>query len=154
VLEFKPACGLCTIIQHRGARNAWRQSVTESQNHRMVGVGKGPLWVTQSNPPAEAGSPTAGCRGPCPGGSGISPEKETPPAPWAACSSAPSPSEGRSSSSSKSGLGEQKLCSALSKRSFKGEQKWSAWFDFTSWVRSLPIPVRVVRAAHGFPQCP
>jgi len=36
--------------------------VTESQN----GQGwKGPLWVTQSNPPAEAGSPTVGCRGPC-----------------------------------------------------------------------------------------
>jgi len=38
---------------------------TESQNSRGW---KGPLWVTQSNPPAEAGSPTAGCRGPCPGG--------------------------------------------------------------------------------------
>ena len=29
------------------------------------------------HPPAEAGSPRAGCTGPCPGGSGISPEKET-----------------------------------------------------------------------------
>jgi len=35
-------------------------------------------------PPAQAGPPTAGCRGPCPGGSGISPEKETPQPPWAA----------------------------------------------------------------------
>jgi len=52
---------------------------TESQNGRGW---KGPLWVTQSNPPAEAASPTAGCRGPCPGGSGISPEKETPQPPW------------------------------------------------------------------------
>jgi len=48
---------------------------TESQNVRGW---KGPLWVIQSNPPAEAGSPTAGCTGPCPGGSWISPEKETP----------------------------------------------------------------------------
>ena len=40
--------------------------ITESQNSRGW---KGPLWVTQSNPPAEAGSPTAGCTGPCPGGS-------------------------------------------------------------------------------------
>ena len=40
--------------------------ITESQNGRGW---KGPLWVTQSNPPAEAGSPTAGCTGPCPGGS-------------------------------------------------------------------------------------
>jgi len=39
---------------------------TESQNSRGW---KGPLWVTQSNPPAEAGSPRAGCTGPCPGGS-------------------------------------------------------------------------------------
>ena len=40
--------------------------LTESQNGRGW---KGPLWVIQSNPPAEAGSPTAGCTGPCPGGS-------------------------------------------------------------------------------------
>ena len=40
--------------------------ITESQNGRGW---KGPLWVIYSNPPAEAGSPTAGCTGPCPGGS-------------------------------------------------------------------------------------
>jgi len=40
--------------------------VTESQNSRGW---KGPLWVIQSNPPAQAGSPTAGCTGSCPGGS-------------------------------------------------------------------------------------
>ena len=40
--------------------------ITESQNSRGW---KGPLWVIQSNPPAKAGSPTAGCTGPCPGGS-------------------------------------------------------------------------------------
>jgi len=67
-----------------------------SQNHRGW---KGPLWVILSNPPGEAGSPTVGCTGPCPGGSGISPEKETPQPPWAACVRAPSPSEWRSSSS-------------------------------------------------------
>ena len=39
---------------------------TESQDVRGW---KGPLWVISSNPPAEAGSPTAGCTGPCPGGS-------------------------------------------------------------------------------------
>ena len=39
---------------------------TESQS----GQGwKGPLSVIQSNPPAEAGSPTAGCTGPHPDGS-------------------------------------------------------------------------------------
>ena len=38
--------------------------ITESQNSRGW---KGPLWVIYSNPPAEAGSPTAGCTGPCPG---------------------------------------------------------------------------------------
>ena len=41
-------------------------SITESQNSRGW---QGPLWVTQSNPPAQAGSPRAGCTGPCPGGS-------------------------------------------------------------------------------------
>ena len=74
--------------------------VTGSQNGRGW---KGPLWVTQSNPPAEAGSPTVGCTGPCPGGSWISPEKETPQPLWAACSTALSPSEGRSSSSHSDG---------------------------------------------------
>ena len=69
------------------------RKVTESQSQHGRGW-QGPLWVTQSNPPAKAGSPTAGCTGPCPGGAGISPEKETPQPPWAACSSAPSPSEG------------------------------------------------------------
>ena len=39
---------------------------TESQSGRGW---KGPLWVIQANPPAKAGSPTVGCRGPCPGGS-------------------------------------------------------------------------------------
>ena len=38
--------------------------ITESQNG---GGWKGPLWITQPNPPAEAGSPRAGCTAPCPG---------------------------------------------------------------------------------------
>ena len=54
-------------------------------------------------PPAQAGSPRAGCTGPCPGGFWISPEKETPQPPWAAWARAPSPSEGRSSSSCSAG---------------------------------------------------
>jgi len=39
--------------------------VSFSQNGRGW---KGPLGITQSNPPAEAGSPRAGCIGPRPGG--------------------------------------------------------------------------------------
>ena len=85
----------------------WFCLITESQNGRGW---KGPLWVIQSNPTAEAGSPTAGCTGPCPGGSWIPPEKETPPPPWAACSSAPSPSEGRSSSSCSDGISCASIC--------------------------------------------
>ena len=61
-------------------------------------------------PPAQAGSPTAGCTGPCPGGSGISPEKETPQPPWAAWARAPSPSEGRSSSSCSDGTSSASVC--------------------------------------------
>jgi len=50
-------------------------SITESQR----GTGwNGPLRISQSNPPAKAGLPTAGCTGPCPHGFGVSPEKETP----------------------------------------------------------------------------
>ena len=61
-------------------------------------------------PPAKAGSPTAGCTGSCAGGSWISPEKETPQPPWAACSRAPSPSEGRSSSSCSDGTFYASIC--------------------------------------------
>ena len=46
------------------AAHAPSNHLTESQHGRGW---KGPLWVTQSNPPAEAGSPRAGCTGPCPG---------------------------------------------------------------------------------------
>ena len=45
---------------------------TESQNVRGW---KGPLWIIYSNPPAKAGSPKAGCKGPCPGGFWMSPER-------------------------------------------------------------------------------
>ena len=47
-------------------RPGFALALTESQNSRRW---KGPLWVTQSNPPAEAGSPRAGCTAPRPGGS-------------------------------------------------------------------------------------
>jgi len=81
------------VVEEEGKYNflhfySWR--ITESQNVRGW---KGPLWVIKSNSPAQAGSPTAGCTGPCPGGSSISPEKETPQPPWAMCSRAPSPSK-------------------------------------------------------------
>ena len=69
------------------------KGITESQNHRIVGVGRDLCGSSSPTTPAEAGSPTAGCTGPCPGGSWISPEKETPQPPWVNCSSAPSPSE-------------------------------------------------------------
>jgi len=43
---------------------------TELQNHTESQNGwgwKGPLGIIQSNTPAKAGSPTAGCTGPRPG---------------------------------------------------------------------------------------
>ena len=51
---------------------------------------EGPSVGPPVQPPAEAGSPRAGCTGLRPGRSGISPEKETPQPPWSTCSSAPS----------------------------------------------------------------
>ena len=58
----------------------------DSQNHRIPAWSglAGPSGVTQSNSPAQAGSPRAGCTAPHPGGSGISPDKETPQPLWAA----------------------------------------------------------------------
>ena len=49
----------------------------------MAGL-EGPSVGHPAQPAAQAGSPTAGCTAPRPGGSGISPEKETPQPPWAA----------------------------------------------------------------------
>ena len=49
--------------------------ITESQNVRGW---KGPLWVVQLNPLAQARSSTAGCTGPRPSTSSVSPEKENP----------------------------------------------------------------------------
>ena len=82
-----------------------------------------------AQPPAQAGSPTAGCTAPRPGGAGISPEKETPQPLWAAWARAPSPSEGRSSSSCKS------------------RRQW----------RGGPLNIQIYKYAHthvSSPQCP
>ena len=76
----------------------------------MVGVGRDLCGSSSPTPPAKAGSPREGCTGPCPGRSWISPEKENPQPPWAACSSAPSPSEGRSSSSCSDGTSCAWIC--------------------------------------------
>ena len=43
--------------------------VRGSQNHRIAGVGRDLCGSSSPTPPAKAGSPTAGCTGPCPGGS-------------------------------------------------------------------------------------
>ena len=56
-------CSLPCCMHGQGSNSP--HPFTESQNVRGW---KGSLWVIQSNPPAEAGSPTAGCTGPCPGG--------------------------------------------------------------------------------------
>jgi len=52
---------------------------TGIKNHRITAWSgsEGTSVDPPAQPPAEAGSPRAGCTAPCPGGSGISPEKET-----------------------------------------------------------------------------
>ena len=69
----------------------------------MFGVGRDLCGSSSPTPLPKQGHLQAGCTGPCPGGSWISPEKETPQLLWATCSCAPSPSEGRSSSSCSDG---------------------------------------------------
>ena len=82
----------CGHVPARGSRAHGDHRITESQNPSMAGVGRD-LCGPPAQPPAQAGSPRAGCTAPRPGGAGISPEKETPQPPWAACARAPSPSE-------------------------------------------------------------
>jgi len=67
----------CSPVEQDGrlpARSAVRlgqHRITESQNHRITewwGL-EGTSVGHPVQPPAEAGPPTAGCTGPCPGGS-------------------------------------------------------------------------------------
>ena len=62
---------------------------TESQNCRGW---KGPLEITKSSPTLQSRPPAADCTDRYPNRSWISPKKESPQPPWAAFSSAPSPS--------------------------------------------------------------
>ena len=71
---------------------------------------EGPSGDPPAQPPAQAGSPRAGCTALRPAGVAISPEKETPQPLWAAWARAPSPSEGRSSSSSSAGASSASVC--------------------------------------------
>ena len=75
----------------------------------MAGVGRA-SGDPPAQPPAQAGSPRAGCTAPRSAGVGISPEKETPQPLWAAWARAPAPSEGRSSSSSSAGTSSASVC--------------------------------------------
>ena len=69
---------------------------TESQNGRGW---KGPLEIIYSNPPAKAGSPQQAAQDLVQAGLEYLQRRRIHKPPWAACSRAPSPSEGRSSSS-------------------------------------------------------
>ena len=105
----------------------FKMAVLCSQNHRFTewsgleGTSVGHLV----QPPCRSR-----VTGPCPGGSWISPEKETPQPPWAACSSAPSPSEWRSSSSSSASLC---ACCALSCRWAPLKRVWPHPPDTHPW---------------------
>jgi len=74
-----------THITVRHTRQLLDNRITECSGLEGTSVGH-PV-----QPPAQAGSPRAGCTAPCPGGAGIFPEKETPQPPWAAWARAPSP---------------------------------------------------------------
>ena len=65
-------------------------------NHRILGIGRD-LYRSSSPIPLQSRLPTAGCTGSHPDWSLISPGKENPQPPWAACSSALLPSLRRSS---------------------------------------------------------
>jgi len=77
-----------SLLQHR----LWRVGGCYSRIPECLGF-EGTSGDPPAQRPAEAGSPTAGCTAPRPGGSGISPEKENPQPLRATCSSALSPSE-------------------------------------------------------------
>ena len=99
LVEMMEPCWCCALIMCINSQN---HRITEWSGLEGTSVGHlvQPSW----------GSPRAGCTGPCPSGSGISPEKETPQPPWAAWARAPPPSEGRSSSSCSAGASSASVC--------------------------------------------
>ena len=88
------------------------RSMLLSPSHRTTAQQglAGPSVGHPAQPPAQAGSPGAGCTAPHPGRLWISPEKETPQPLWVACSSALSPSHWRSSSSCSAGTSSASFC--------------------------------------------
>jgi len=74
---------------HLGWRNAKQVQIGRwiAENHRIVGSGRD-LQRSSSPAPLQSRPPMAGCMGRFPSRSWISPEKENPQPPWAACSSA------------------------------------------------------------------
>ena len=77
--------------------------VKVSQNHRVVEVGRKPQRSCCPTPRAQAGPPRRSCPQSCPNNFRISPRMESPPAPWATCSSAQSPSRWKCVSSCSEG---------------------------------------------------
>ena len=73
------------------------------QNHRMVGVGRDLCGSSSPVPLPKQGHPEQAAEDLVQAGLEISPEKETPQPPWAACARAPSPSERSCSSSCSDG---------------------------------------------------
>ena len=90
LVSFRGSTAICVSI----VANPSLGEVTEPQSHSMVEVGRD---LCGSPSPTPCRSRVTHSTGPCPGGAGISPEKETPQPLWAACSRALSPSEGSSS---------------------------------------------------------
>ena len=115
---------------------------TAAGNHRITECSglEGTSVCHPVQPPAEAGSPRAGCTGPCPGRSWISPEKETPQPPWAACSRALSPSEGRSSSSCSDRTSPASVCARCLHICVYGERGES----LNTGVAAQPGPAEVI----------
>ena len=80
--------------------------ITESQNHSMFGVGRDLCGSSSPTLPPKQGHLQQAAQDIL----WISPEKENPQPPWAACSRVPSPSEGRSSSSCSDGTSYASVC--------------------------------------------
>ena len=80
------------------------------QNHRIVGAGRDLCGSSSPTPLPKQRHLQQAVEDLVQAGLELSPEKETPQPPWATCSSAPSPSEGRSSSSCSDGTSCASVC--------------------------------------------
>ena len=154
-----PRCFPKLRITQRSQWWSWNHRITECSGLEATAVGH----LVQ--PPCRSRVTQSSCTGPCPGRSWISPEKETPQPPWAACSRALSPSEGRSSSSCSDGTSCASVCEVIfkllqnivlysSESHRKVDGRWGMWERLPQLAQARAVRLAALGADPATSRCP